>query len=178
MLKNLIDGKIQNMEGFLFGFGFDIHPLVRGRRLFIGGIEIPSELGALGHSDGDALLHALIDASLSASGLPDIGSLFPDTDSKYKDIPSTHLLLETKNILRELGINFYQVDITLILDSPKLSPFYGEIKGNLERLLEIPAERIGLKARRTEGVLFIPDRPAIIALAMVVLKKNLNAQDS
>lgn len=160
------------MSEFLFGFGFDIHPLVVGVPLFLGGVEIPSEIGALGHSDGDALLHAIIDGSLSASGLPDIGTLFPDTDPRYRNISSVYLLEETLTLIRDRGLKFYQVDATLVLDRPRISPFYEAIKSNLAKLLEIPPERVGLKARRSEGVLFPSEKPAVMVFALVVLKKT------
>jgi len=161
------------MDGrFYFGFGFDVHPLIQGRKLYIGGVLIPFEKGALGHSDGDALLHALIDASLSAAGYPDIGSLFPDQDPKYKDIPSTALLEETIKLLSKEQFRFYQVDLTMVLDEPKISPYYAKIKENLGILLKLPEERIGLKARRSEGVIFQKDKPAIASFALVVLEKT------
>lgn len=161
------------MDGrFYFGFGFDVHPLIQGRKLYIGGVLIPFEKGALGHSDGDALLHALIDASLSAAGYPDIGSLFPDQDPKYKDIPSTILLEETIKLLSKKQFRFYQVDLTMVLDEPKISPYYAKIKENLGILLKLPEERIGLKARRSEGVIFQKDKPAIASFALVVLEKT------
>lgn len=158
-------------ERFYFGFGFDVHPLIEGRKLYIGGVLIPSEKGALGHSDGDALLHALIDASLSAAGYPDIGSLFPDQDPKYKDIPSSLLLKKTMELLSKKHLRFYQVDLTLVLDEPKISPHYAKIKENLGTLLKLPEKRVGLKARRSEGVIFQKDKPAIASFALVVLEK-------
>lgn len=159
------------IDKFVFGFGFDIHPLVEGRKLRIGGVDIPSSMGALGHSDGDALLHALIDAMLSASGLPDIGTLFPDKDPAYKDIDSTFLLERALKLVEEKGYKIYQVDSTLVLDKPKISPYYEDIKNNLSELLKIPKERIGLKAKTSEGILFPPEKPAIMAFSLVILKK-------
>ncbi len=134
-------------------------------------MEIPSSFGPLGHSDGDALLHSLIDAMLSASGLPDIGTLFPDKDPAYKDVESTLLLEKVLNLVYERGYKIYQVDLTLILDRPKISPYYDSIKENLSKLLLVSKEKIGLKARTSEGVLFSSERPAIMALALVVLEK-------
>jgi len=156
---------------FSFALGFDVHPLVEGRPLKIGGIEIPYTLGALGHSDGDALLHALIDALLSAASLPDIGTLFPDKDPAYKNIDSTELLKKTLSLIKEKGFQVYQVDLTLILEEPKISPYYQIIKESLSQLLEIPIERIGLKARRGEGVIFQKEKPGIVAFALVVLQE-------
>lgn len=154
--------------------GFDVHPLVEGRKLYLGGVEIPYSKGALGHSDGDVLLHSIIDASLSAGGLPDIGTLFPDTDPKYKDIRSTKLLEEAITLLKRKNFTYYQVDLTLVLDEPRISHYYQRIKAELSVLLGIPPERIGLKARRSEGVIFQSERPAIASFALVVLEKIHN----
>ncbi len=156
--------------GFSFGFSVDIHPLVEGRKLWIGGMEIPSPRGALGHSDGDALLHALTDALLSAGGFPDIGSLFPDSDPTYKDKESTFFLKKAMELIKEKGFRVYQVDLTLILDTPKIAPYYPKIKEILSSILEVSPVQIGLKARTSEGVLFPPTHPAIMAYAFVVLK--------
>ncbi|MGC9141130.1 MAG: 2-C-methyl-D-erythritol 2,4-cyclodiphosphate synthase [Caldimicrobium sp.] len=156
---------------YSFALGFDIHPLVEGRKLRIGGVEIPSSFGPLGHSDGDALLHALMDAMLSASGLPDIGTLFPDNDPAYKDIDSTLLLEKVLEAISQRGYKVYQVDLTLILDKPKLSPFYEAIKENLSRLLRISKERVGLKAKTSEGLLFPKESPAIMVFSLIVLEK-------
>jgi len=158
-------------DRFSFALGFDVHPLVEGRPLKIGGIEIPFHLGPYGHSDGDALLHALTDALLAAGGLPDLGSLFPDKDPAYKDADSTELLKKALALLKERGFRLYQVDLTLILDEPKVSPYYQAIRAKLSEVLGIPPARIGLKARTTEGVLFREERPAIGAFALAVLEK-------
>ncbi|MCS7198730.1 MAG: 2-C-methyl-D-erythritol 2,4-cyclodiphosphate synthase [Caldimicrobium sp.] len=160
------------LEGrFFFGFGFDIHPLKEGRKLYLGGVEIPYSQGAYGHSDGDVLLHALIDAGLSAGGFPDIGTLFPDSDPQFKDIRSSLLLQKTLKLLLSKNLKFYQVDLTLVLDAPPIAPFYSQIKENLGSLLGLSPEKIGLKARRGEGILFSQDKPAIMCFALVVLEK-------
>ncbi|MFN3567526.1 MAG: 2-C-methyl-D-erythritol 2,4-cyclodiphosphate synthase [Caldimicrobium sp.] len=155
-----------------FGFSVDFHPLVEGRKLVIGGIEIPFSKGALGHSDGDALLHALTDALLSAGGFADIGSLFPDKDPQYKNRESTFFVKRAMELIKSKGFKVYQVDLTIVLDEPKVSPFYTKIKEKVSQLLEISPEQIGLKARTTEGVLFTQEKPAIMAYALVVLEKD------
>ncbi|MFN3921402.1 MAG: 2-C-methyl-D-erythritol 2,4-cyclodiphosphate synthase [Caldimicrobium sp.] len=155
---------------FSFGFSFDVHPLVEGRKLRVGGVEIPFSKGALGHSDGDALLHALTDALLSAAGLPDIGSLFPDTDPQFKDSESTYFVKKAMELIKEKGFRVYQVDLIIVLDEPKIAPYYQAIKEKVATLLEISPQFVGLKARRSEGVLFSSKGSAIIAYALVVLE--------
>ncbi|MDM7202845.1 MAG: 2-C-methyl-D-erythritol 2,4-cyclodiphosphate synthase [Thermodesulfobacteriaceae bacterium] len=157
---------------FSFAFSFDIHPLVEGRKLKIGGVEIPFSKGALGHSDGDALLHALTDALLSASSLPDIGSLFPDSSPQFKNTESSLFLKEALELSEKKGFKVYQVDLTLVLDEPKLAPYYGLIKENIANLLKISPNFIGLKARTSEGLIFPPGQSAIMAFALVVLERS------
>lgn len=154
-----------------FALGFDIHPLVEGRKFVLGGVEIPYEKGLFGHSDGDVLLHALTDAILSAGNLPDLGTLFPDQDPSYKNKESSFFVAKASELIQQKGLRVYQVDLTVILDSPRISPYYGEIKQKIACLLGIPEEKIGLKARSTEGLIFQRDRPGVIALALVVLEK-------
>ncbi|WP_231938357.1 2-C-methyl-D-erythritol 2,4-cyclodiphosphate synthase [Caldimicrobium thiodismutans] len=164
--------KILNMEKRLsFALSFDIHPLVEGRRFILGGVEIPFALGLLGHSDGDVLLHALTDAILSAGGFPDIGSLFPDQDPQYKNKESSFFVEKALELIHEKGLRVYQADLTVILDKPKIAPYYGEIKQKIAQILRISEESISLKARTTEGLIFQSERPGVIALALVVLEK-------
>ena len=151
-----------------FAIGFDIHKLVSGRKLKLCGVEIPFEKGLLGHSDGDVGLHALIDAILSASGLPDIGTLFPDTDSKYKDIESSELLKETLKLINKKNFKVVQVDITIVCDHPKIFPYYAKMKNFLANFLEIDSTNIGIKARTTEGLI---NKQAIACFCLVVLQK-------
>jgi len=158
-------------RNFSFAFSFDLHPLVEGRILRIGGVEIPFSKGALGHSDGDALLHALTDALLSAGGLPDIGCLFPDDDPQFKNRDSAYFVKKAIELVKEKGFSVYQVDLTLILDEPKIAPYYQTIKENIANLLEISPQYISLKARTTEGVLFSSGCSAILAYALVVLER-------
>ncbi|RKX61766.1 MAG: 2-C-methyl-D-erythritol 2,4-cyclodiphosphate synthase, partial [Thermodesulfobacteriota bacterium] len=151
---------------------FDIHKLVSGRKLKLCGVEIPFEKGLLGHSDGDVGLHALIDAMLSASGLPDIGTLFPDRDPQYKNIESIKLLKKTFEFVEKQGFKVSQVDLTFICDEPKLSPFYEKMKKLLSENLKLAPSEIGIKARTTEGLIKDLKEEAIACLCLVVLNKH------
>ena len=135
------------------GTGWDIHALVRDRDLVLGGVKIDSPKGCLGHSDGDALIHAVIDSILGACGLDDIGTLFPDTDPKYKDIASTELLSQVMNLVRSRGINVVNVDTTVILQSPKLGPFKPEIRKVMSKLLGVDESCFSVKAKTAEHML-------------------------
>nr|WP_038056547.1 2-C-methyl-D-erythritol 2,4-cyclodiphosphate synthase [Thermodesulfobacterium hydrogeniphilum] len=152
--------------------GFDLHRLAHGRKLKICGIEIPFEKGLLGHSDGDVGLHALIDAILSAAGLPDIGTLFPDNDPKYKDIDSLILLKKTLELIQEKNLKVSQVDFTFICDAPKLSPYYEKMKKLLSKVLKLDISEIRIKARSTEGLGWGGEKDAIACFCLVVLEKN------
>jgi len=149
--------------------GFDIHRLVKNRELYLGGIKIPYEKGLLGHSDADVVLHAIIDAILSAARLPDIGTLFPDTDPKYKNIRSTELLKKVLKKVSERNLCVDQLDITIICDKPKLSSFYSKIKQTLCELINVSPENIGIKARSTEGLM---SEEAIMCFCIAVLKEK------
>lgn len=134
------------------GFGYDIHPLVEGRRLMLGGIEVPSQRGLDGHSDADVLLHALCDALLGAAGLPDIGNLFPNTDPAYKDIASIRLLHQVKDRLEQAGYSVGNVDITLIAEAPKIAPHVPQMRARIAETLRIEPARVGIKATTNEGL--------------------------
>jgi 2-C-methyl-D-erythritol 4-phosphate cytidylyltransferase/2-C-methyl-D-erythritol 2,4-cyclodiphosphate synthase len=134
------------------GFGYDIHRLVEGRKLIIGGVRIPSTKGPLGHSDGDPLLHALIDAVLGAASLGDIGELFPDTDQKYKGIDSTKLLDQVLVHVSQKGLAIDHIDATIILERPKLSAYKPKIKKKLMSLLSMRSDQINIKAKTKEGL--------------------------
>ena len=118
------------------GTGYDVHKLVEGRKLIIGGVEIPHELGLLGHSDADVLLHAIMDALLGAAALGDIGKHFPDTDEKYKGADSMELLAEVKRLIMEAGYVVGNVDATVIAQRPKLRPYIDEMIANVARALD------------------------------------------
>jgi 2-C-methyl-D-erythritol 4-phosphate cytidylyltransferase/2-C-methyl-D-erythritol 2,4-cyclodiphosphate synthase len=134
------------------GFGYDIHRLVEGRRLMLGGVEIPSRRGLDGHSDADVLLHALCDALLGAAGLPDIGNLFPNTDLAYKDVDSLELL---RQVMAHLEAGSYQVgnvDLTLIAEAPKIAPYVPQMRARIAECLNIEPARVGIKATTNEGL--------------------------
>jgi 2-C-methyl-D-erythritol 2,4-cyclodiphosphate synthase len=131
------------------GFGYDSHRLVEGRRLMLGGVEIPYEKGLLGHSDGDALLHAIIDSIIGALGLGDIGRHFPDTDPKYKDASSLKLLGQVVGLAAGEGYEVAWVDCTVIIEEPKLSPFMKEME---EAVLEAGVRGVNIKAKSNEGM--------------------------
>jgi len=148
------------------GFGFDIHRLVPGRRLLLGGVEIPHPLGLLGHSDGDVVLHALINALLGASGQEDIGSKFPDTDPRYKGISSEVLLAKVMDGLR--GWTVVNADVTVVAEEPKIAPHRGAIRTKLAEGLR--TDRVSIKGKTMEGLGPIGAGEAIAAYALVELK--------
>ena len=135
------------------GTGWDIHALVEGRPLILGGVSIESKKGCLGHSDGDALIHAVIDSILGACCLGDIGTLFPDTDPKYKGISSKTLLSEVMEKVRSNGFKIVNVDTTVILQSPKLGPYKDEIRRCMANLLGIAEDCFSVKAKTAEHML-------------------------
>ena len=161
---------------FKVGFGFDIHRLIEGRKLFLGGVEIPYLKGLLGHSDGDALLHALSDAILGAIGKEDIGELFPDTDSHFEGIASEKILEEVLRLMQEEGFRLVNVDTVIIAEEPKLTPFKKRIQENLSRMLKIEATRVGIKAKTYEGLSEIGKKEAIACYAVVLVEKSLKEE--
>jgi len=154
------------------GIGYDIHRLVPGRKLILGGVEIPFEKGLIGHSDADVLLHAVIDALLGAAGLGDIGVHFPDTDSEFKDISSLTLLERTYAMIKEKGYAVHNIDSTVFAEAPKLSPYREEIRKKIAEVVEIDAERVNIKATTTEGLGIIGKEEGIAAMCVVLLMKQ------
>ena len=152
------------------GQGIDFHRLESGLNLWIGGILIPSEKGAIAHSDGDALIHAICDAILGAAGLRDIGFHFPDTDARFKDIDSKILLKETINLVRLNGFALSNIDSTVCLEKPKLSPHIESIKQSLSTTTGLELNRIGVKATTTEKMGFTGREEGLVALASVLLR--------
>jgi len=134
------------------GIGYDSHRLVDGRPLILGGIEIPFEQGLLGHSDGDALLHAITDALLGAAGLPDIGQLFPNTVTKWKDADSRDLLREVGGRVRAAGWQIGNVDAVLIAERPKISPYIGQMRETIAATLQVETGCVNLKGKTAEGL--------------------------
>ncbi len=134
------------------GTGYDIHRLVAGRKLILGGVEIPFEKGLLGHSDADVLLHAVCDALLGAAGMGDIGRHFPDTDPRFEGIDSMKLLSRTVTMVRERGYAIVNADVTVFAQAPRLAPYRDRIRANVARGLEIEPDRVNIKATTTEGL--------------------------
>lgn len=155
------------MLRYRVGIGYDIHRLVDGRKLFLGGIQIPFEKGLLGHSDADVLIHAIIDSMLGALGLDDIGALFPDTDEKYKDISSEFLLEEVFKIVKSKGYKINNLDTNVIAQAPKLREHIEKIRKNLARILE--TENISVKAKTNEKMDAVGELKAIEAQAVIML---------
>ena len=149
------------------GSGYDVHKLAEGRDCIIGGVKIPYEKGLLGHSDADVLIHALMDALLGAAGLKDIGYYFPPEDDAYKGISSMILLKHVNSLLKERGLEAYNIDIMVISETPKLKPHIDTMKSNLQSVLEIPLERISIKATTNEMLGAIGRREGIAAQAVI-----------
>jgi 2-C-methyl-D-erythritol 2,4-cyclodiphosphate synthase len=151
------------------GQGWDIHRLVAGRALRLGGIEVPSERGLLGHSDGDVVLHAVTDALLGAMAAGDIGQHFPDTDERYRGVDSGVLLTEVRGLAAKRGYRIGNVDVTILAERPKLAAHLPAMQERLAELLGIAAARVGIKAKTTEGLGAIGASEAIAALAVIAV---------
>ncbi|NMA07609.1 MAG: 2-C-methyl-D-erythritol 2,4-cyclodiphosphate synthase [Clostridiales bacterium] len=152
------------------GHGYDVHRLVEGRRLILGGVEVPYERGLLGHSDSDVLTHAVMDALLGAAGLPDIGVQFPDRDPAYENISSLTLLARVRDLLSARGYTVGNIDATLLCQRPKLRPYIDAMRANLARILGIPQSDVNVKATTEEGLGFTGEGLGIAAHAVVLLK--------
>src|SRR3989338_5161619 len=134
------------------GFGYDIHRLVKGRKLVLGGVKVPADKGLLGHSDADALLHAVIDALLGAAGLGDIGEHFPDADKRYKGIPSRQLLKKTAKLVNQKGYSIGNVDAVIILQNPRLGALKEAMAKNIAAILNLSEKDVNVKAKTNEGL--------------------------
>ena len=156
---------------FKIGLGYDIHRLVENRDLIIGGIKIPYEKGLLGHSDADVLIHAIIDALLGAANLADIGTLFPDTDPKYKDANSIMLLKNVIELVKEKGYKINNIDSNIIAQAPKMMPHIPEMKTTLAKAMDIDIESISIKAKTKEKLDSVGEKLAIETNAIVLLEK-------
>ena len=152
------------------GIGYDLHRFVEGRKLVLGGVEIPYIKGLLGHSDADVLLHAITDAVLGALSLGDIGELFPDTDPEYKDADSAQLLISAYALVKEKGYRIVNVDTVIIAQEPALSPFKKKIAQTIAGILEVSSDRIGVKAKTNEGLGDVGKKEAICVYAVVLLE--------
>ncbi len=153
------------------GTGYDLHKLVEGRALILGGVKIPYEKGLLGHSDADVLIHAIIDSLLGAMGEKDIGTHFPDTDESFKNISSTLLLQKTMQIMQNNGYKIVNVDSNIICQKPKLMPYIDKMKEKLAPLLNIDESALSIKAKTNEGVDAIGLGEAIAAQCVCLIEK-------
>ncbi len=151
------------------GLGYDIHRFEKGRKLYLGGVEIPFTQGLAGHSDGDCLIHAIIDALLGASGEGDIGQLFPDTDPKFKDIRSTELLKEVVKKLKAQGMEIINIDSVVIAEEPRLASYILGMKKILSSILGLERERLSIKAKTNEGIGWIGKKRAVASWALVLV---------
>ena len=154
------------------GHGYDVHRLVEGRKLILGGVEIPWEKGLLGHSDADVLLHALMDAMLGAAALGDIGQHFPDSDERYAGADSLRLLTEVARLLNEAGYRLVNADCTILAQRPKLMPHLPQMRANIARALEADVDAISVKATTEEGLGFTGDGSGIAAHAVVLIERR------
>lgn len=151
------------------GHGYDVHRLTQGRRLILGGVEIPFEKGLLGHSDADVVLHALMDALLGAAALGDIGRLFPDSSERYRGIDSRRLLREVAAVLAESGFSVGNVDVTLVAQRPKVAPYILRMRENIASDLGIPLDAVSVKATTEEGLGFTGSGEGMAAHAVALI---------
>ena len=153
------------------GNGYDVHKLVEGRTLILGGVEIPHTKGVLGHSDGDVLIHAIMDAMLGALALGDIGQHFPDTDMKYENIDSTILLTRVKELIAERGYRVINLDSIIVLQKPKVKPYIEAMRKRVAEILEIDIEHVSVKATTEEKLGFTGDESGVKSYCVVLLEK-------
>lgn len=154
------------------GIGYDYHRLETGRKLMLGGVEVPFDKGLAGHSDGDVLTHALCDALLGAAGLGDLGRHFPDTDPQWKDARSLDLLARVVEMLAQNGLRVAQVDSVILAQEPKLAPHFPKMKETLARALGVEPARVNLKAKTTEGLEAVGRGQAMAAQAIALLESH------
>lgn len=159
------------MPDIRVGFGFDAHPLVKGRKLVLGGVMIPFEKGLSGHSDADVLLHALADALLGAAALGDLGTHFPDQDDRFRNTESSFFLEKVAGMVRDAGFKAGNVDATLVLQNPKIQPYVSEMRKNIGKILNIGFSQVSVKATTTEGLGFTGQEQGVAAYAVVLIEK-------
>lgn len=159
------------MTNLRIGHGYDVHRLVEGRKLILGGMDIPWEKGLLGHSDADVLVHAVMDALTGAARLGDIGKLFPDTDPRYAGISSLKLLAEVGRLLGEKGFAVVNIDAVLLAQAPKVGPYRPQMAANIAAALGIDPEQVNVKATTEEGLGFTGDGSGMAAHAVALLEK-------
>jgi 2-C-methyl-D-erythritol 2,4-cyclodiphosphate synthase len=155
----------------LVGIGFDSHRLAAGRKLILGGVNVPNDRGLDGHSDADVLAHAVIDALLGAAGLGDIGEHYPDTDERWRDADSMQLLADVVQRVRAVGLEAVNVDCTVVMETPKLAPYRQAIRARLAEVLGIELERVNVKASTGEGMGFVGRGEGVVALATAGLRR-------
>ena len=160
------------MTNLRIGHGYDVHRLVEGRKLILGGVEIPYDRGLLGHSDADVLIHAVMDALTGAARLGDIGKLFPDTDPAYEGISSVKLLSEVGRLLGEKGYQVVNIDATLIAQAPKVGPYRQQMAENIAAALTMDSQRVNVKATTEEHLGFTGDGSGMAAHAVALLEKR------
>ncbi|MBA7561580.1 2-C-methyl-D-erythritol 2,4-cyclodiphosphate synthase [Candidatus Atribacteria bacterium 1244-E10-H5-B2] len=151
------------------GFGYDVHPLILGRKLILGGEVIPYQKGLDGHSDADVLIHSLIDALLGAAGEGDIGRHFPDNDEQYKDISSLKLLENTYEILKGKKLTINNIDVSVVLEEPRIASFIISMKNNIAQVLKISSEKVNIKATTNEKMGFIGKREGAVSYCVISL---------
>ncbi|MDD2352031.1 MAG: 2-C-methyl-D-erythritol 2,4-cyclodiphosphate synthase [Atribacterota bacterium] len=154
------------------GFGYDIHRLKTGNKLILGGVEIEHIKGLEGHSDADVLIHSVADALLGAAGLEDIGVHFPDSDNSLKGISSLKILKKVQEMLDLKKYAIVNIDVAVVMEKPKLSPYYKRIKENISKVLRLPEDKINIKASTNEGLGFIGKEEGIAAFCVTSLKKK------
>lgn len=154
------------------GYGIDYHQLVEGRDLFIGGVKIPHDKGALGHSDADVLLHAICDALLGALALGDIGTHFPDTSGEFKDIDSKILLARTYALVKAEGYRIVNIDATLCLEAPKIKPYVPQMQEVIAGILGITVKDVSIKATTTEKMGFVGRKEGLVAHAVALVERG------
>ncbi len=158
------------------GFGYDVHPLILGRKLILGGEVIPYQKGLDGHSDADALVHSLIDALLGAAGEGDIGQHFPDNDEQYKDISSLKLLENTYEILKNNKLTINNIDVSVVIEEPRIAPFIMSMKNNIAQVLKTSPGKINIKATTNEKLGFIGRGEGVVSYCVVSLNEYTKKQ--
>lgn len=159
------------------GLGYDVHPLVPGRRLVLGGLEIPGTIGLAGHSDADVLLHAIADALLGAAGLGDLGVHFPPDDERWRDASSSELLRIVRDLVQQAGWQIVFVDATVIAEIPRIAPYRERMRERIAEILELPVTSISLKATTNERLGFVGRGEGIAALAAVTVEARATEQE-
>ena len=159
------------MSNFRIGHGYDVHKLEEGKKFIIGGIEIDHDKGAVGHSDADVVIHVICDALLGALSLGDIGKHFPDTDNKYKGIDSKILLQKVMQLVKEEKYQISNVDVTILLQKPKLRNYIDSMRDTLSNIMEINKSQISVKATTTEGLGFVGREEGVAAHCVCILKQ-------